>query len=74
MLNTSVIAHSKGLSIAFMLYFQPKLKKDFFKEIHCFFPQWSNLILKDAKFTATELRRAGRYSLDPRGSINSTLT
>ena len=38
MLNTSAIAHSKGLSIAFMLYFQPELQKDFFKVIYGFFP------------------------------------
>ena len=37
MLNISAIAHSKGLSMAFMLYFQPKLQKDFFKVIYYFF-------------------------------------
>ena len=40
MLDDSAIAHSKGLSMtmAFMLYFQPKFKKNILKVIYGFFP------------------------------------
>ena len=73
MLDTSAIAHSDSLSMAFMLYLQPKFQKKFLKAIYSSLLLLPNLIFEDQKNPATEIKRADRYFF-PFWEVNFDMT